>query len=163
MGLVKQFGTSCFLSSYLYCRIKSERIYIMRSLERSHKGKDLDWVDPEQTKRLTAAISWDDLRKIPFSGNRQQSSENATDSVKSLKGLINSLPTDDETIRPNEVEEARRRVQDVFQRMDNVGSFGKNFRSGNMPSTNEESDKKLREANKDDSSSQSLLDISNTF
>ena len=83
--------------------------------------------------------------------------------MESLKGLINSLPTDDETIRPNEVEEARRRVQDVFQRMDNVGSFGKNFRSGNMPSTNEESDKKLREANKDDSSSQSLLDISNTF
>ena len=62
----------------------------MRSLERSHKGKDIDQVNPEQTKRLTAAISWDDLRKIPFSGNRQQSSGNATDSVESLKGLINS-------------------------------------------------------------------------
>ncbi len=135
----------------------------MRSLERIHKGKDIDQVDPEHTKRLTAEISWDDLRKVPFRGNQQQSLGSAIDSVKSLNELIDSLPTDDETIQSNGVEEARRRVQDVFQGMDSVGSFGKNARSGNMPSTNEEFDKKLREASKDDSSSQSLSDISNTF
>lgn len=135
----------------------------MRSLERIHKGKDIDQVDPEKTKRLTAAISWDDLSKIPFRSNQQQSLESATEAVKSLNELIDSLPTDDETIQSNGVEEARRRVQDVFQEMDSVGSFGKNARSGNMPSTNEEFDKKLREASKDDSSSQSLSDISKTF
>lgn len=135
----------------------------MRSLERSHRNTDLDQVNPEHTKRLTAAISWDDLSKIPFRGNQQQSLGSAKEAVKSLNELIDSLPTDDETIQSNGVEEARRRVQDVFQGMDSVGSFGKNARSGNMPSTNEESDKKLREASKDDSSSQSLSDISNTF
>ena len=135
----------------------------MRSLERSHRNTDLDQVDPEHTKRLAAEISWDDLRKVPFRDNLQQSLGNAIDSVKSLNELIDSLPTDDETIQSNGVEEARRRVQDVFQGMDSVGSFGKNARSGNMPSTNEESDKKIREASKDDSSSQSLSDISNTF
>lgn len=135
----------------------------MRSLERSHRNTDLDQVDPEHTKRLTGTISWDDLSKKPFRGNQQQSLGSATEAVKSLNELIDSLPTDDETIQSNGVEEARRRVQDVFQGMDSVGSFGKNARSGNMPSTNEESDKKLREASKDDSSSQSLSDISNTF
>ena len=136
----------------------------MRSLERSHRNRDLDQVDPEQIKRLTATISWDDLRsKIPFRSNQQQSLGSATEAVKSLNELIDSLPTDDETIQSNGVEEARRRVQDAFQKMDSVGSFGKKARSGNMPSTNEEFDKKLREASKDDSSSQSLSDISKTF
>lgn len=135
----------------------------MRSLERSHRNTDLDQVDPEHTKRLTATISWNDLSKIPFRGNQQQSLGSAKEAVKSLNELIDSLPTDDETIQSNGVEEARRRVQDVFQEMDSVGSFDKNARSGNMPSTNEEFDKKLREASKDDSSSQSLSDISKTF
>ena len=135
----------------------------MRSLERSHKSADMDQVNPEHTNRETAEFSWDDLSKIPFSGNRQQSSENTTDTVESLKETIDGLSTDDETIQTNREEEARRRVQDVFQKMDSVGSFGKNARSGNMSSTKEEFDKKLRETNKDDSSSQNLSDISATF
>lgn len=133
----------------------------MRSLEKSHRSTDIDQVDPEHINRVAAESSWDDLSKVPFSGNQQQTQENNKDAIENLKGLIDRLTTDDETIQSKREEEARQRAQDLFQEMDRIGSFGKNARSGNKFSTKEANEAK--EAGKDDITHHDLSDISASF
>ena len=125
----------------------------MRSLEKSHRNADMDQADPEHINRETTEFSWDDLKTVPFSGDRQQLSENAN-AAESLKDMIDSLPVDEEMEKTQREEDARRRVQDVFRKMNNAASFGENVH-GNKSRT--------QEASKNDDRDQDLLSISNSF
>lgn len=142
--------------------MRVERVYVvMRSLEKGHRNADIDQVNPEHVGSETAEFSWDDLSKVPFGGNQQQPSENIIAKAEKYKGLIDSLPTDDETIQTKREEEAKQQVQDVFQKMDHIRTFGKNTRNEKRPSTQEFS--KTQEANEDSATYQELSDISTTF
>ena len=88
----------------------------MKSFERSHKSRDLDQRDPEHLSRETNEFNWDDLKSVPFSGDTQSID---------LQGLINDLPTDDESEKEKAIADAGKRVREVFSQMDNVSSFGK--------------------------------------
>ena len=121
----------------------------MRSLEKSHRNTDMDQVNPEHANREAMDFSWDDLNKVPFSGNRQQSPKNTADIAEDLKNMVNNSLADDEIIQSKREEEARQRVQDIFQKIDSIGSFGKNARTVNRLSSKEEFEKKSREDAKD--------------
>jgi hypothetical protein len=121
----------------------------------------MDQVNPEHINRETAEFSWDDLSKVPFRGNQQRSSKGSAGTAGNLKNLIDSLPTDDETIKSKREEEARQRVQAILHNMDSIGSFGENARNGNKIS-----DKgifRTPENIKDDNIPKNLSDISKTF
>lgn len=130
----------------------------MKSFEKSHKSADLDQVNPEHLNRETAEFSWDDLSKVPFSGNQKNSQVNSKDAVKAardLKAMVDSLPSDrdDETERAIATEKAKQRVLDSMR---DVGSFGKGYRSSNnLPPT----EKPKSETDYE----QTLSDISATF
>ena len=107
-----------------------------KSFEFSHKKTDLDQVDPEHASRETAEYSWDDLRKEPFRGNQKNSRANSKDvaraTVRDLKALVDSLPFDgdNETARAIAAEKVK---QQVSGSMEDVGTFGKGYRSRNLP------------------------------
>lgn len=135
----------------------------MKSFERSHRSADLDQRNPEHLNRETAEFSWDDLSKVPFRGNQQNgriNSKEAVKSVKEMKAIIDSLPSDvdDETKRAAAAVEARRQVQETFDRMRDIGSFGRGSRSNERSASPTEE----RPTDEDDFN-KSLPDISATF
>jgi len=134
----------------------------MKSFESSHKNADLDQRNLEHLNRETAEFSWDDLNSVPFRGNQQNNhinSEKAVESVKEMRAMIDSLPSDvdDENKQAAAVAEARRQVQETFNRMQNIGSFGRGFR--NEKSASQTNEKPINE----DDFNKSLSDISETF
>ena len=42
----------------------------MRSLEKMHRNRDLDQVDPEHINRVEKETTWDDLKNVPFMGGQ---------------------------------------------------------------------------------------------
>ena len=134
----------------------------MKSFERSHRSADLDQRNLEHLNRGTAEFSWDDLSKVPFRGNQQNKqaiSEDAVRSVKEMRALIDSLPSDvdDEVKRAAATAEARRQVQATFDKMRDVGSFGKGPHNETSTIATKE------QPTDEDDSNKSLLDISATF
>ncbi|MBR3324228.1 hypothetical protein IKG24_01670 [Candidatus Saccharibacteria bacterium] len=134
----------------------------MKSFERSYRSADLDQRNPEHLNRETAEFSWDDLSKVPFRGNQQNGQVNSKDAVKSvkeMKAIIDSLPSDvdDEIKRAAGAVEARRQAQETFNKMRDVGSFGRGSRNErNIPPAKEH-------PIDEDDFNKSLSDISATF
>ena len=96
----------------------------MKSLERS-RGKDLDQVDPEYMRREGAEFSWDDLKSVPFRGGGNNTSEQTQRNLKAmLEGLDDSL-LDDDARKEKQLERNRKKLDDIFKKMDEMGSFGR--------------------------------------
>ena len=136
----------------------------MKSLERIRRSADLDQRNLEQLNHGTAEFSWDDLSKVPFRGNQQNeriySKEEAAESIEEMKAMIDSLPSDaddDENKRAAAAREEARR-QALFDKMQDVGSFGRGYRNNKRSAAPTE-----EQPTDEDDSNKSLSDISETF
>ena len=121
----------------------------MRSLERSH-GKDLDQADPEHMRRESAEFSWDDLKNIPFGGNKASSTKETPRSFDSILEKLDDSLLSDEERRNKQLERDRKKIDDLFKRMEETASFGRNARKKpkKVEDAQKEFDKAIAEANR---------------